>query len=1089
MKKWTSPKSWLKYIAYFLVVLCILMVTLGALLFWKQDKIVHELINYSNQHYQGKIELKGSHISPFINFPYISIDLEGLKIYETKASEEQPIIALDDAYLGFDLWQILGGDFQLKSIYLKEGYLKFIQHKDGQFNIMRALMPLDTTTDDESAAFQLAIKDINLHNVDIHKINESTGIDVDVFVNDARSALAISGSHTMIDLDARFEMNLIQNNDTTFIKHKHFELNSKVDFDTEKQVIQLAPSKIKLEMGEFNIAGFFDIANEQYLDVKINGTKPNFDLLIAFAPESLIPTLQTYENRGEVYFEGSVKGSIAEGKIPKIDARFGCSKGFIQNNKTRKKIESMEFSGYFKNGPDGGGLETMEFGLQDFNARPEAGQFYGDLVVKNFESPEINLKLRSRFDLSFLTAFMNIRGLTDMSGSVDITMNFHDIIDLQNPEKSIERLNESYFTELEIRDLNFKSDAYYLPINDLNVIGHMEGHQAIIDTLSGRIGASNLSLSGSVSDLPAILHHTDDSVWVNLDVHSDLIDLTALSYDPRSKKVALDEQIKDFELDLAFASSARSFTESPNLPIGEFFIRDLHAQLEHYPHEFHDFHADIFIEDENMRLIDFSGELDRSDFHFSGKLVHYDFWFNDVLNGDTELEFDLTSNHLYLEDILVYKGENYVPEDYQHEDFKGLKFHGRTQLHYKNHILQSIDLYLDQLDCKMQLHQCRFEDFKGSLHYEDEHISTKDLRGSIGRSDFALDMYWYLGKDPKKRKEEHYLHLVSDRLDINQLLEWKAPPSQKTTASVDHDAGFSVFNLPFWDMQLKAEVGQLNYHQYSIKKLDAALRMTSNRYLHIDTCLMTIAGGDFDIQGYFNASDSNEIYFSPRFYAENVDIDKFMVKFDNFGQDYLVSDNLHGRINCGIKGKLHMHKDLTPMLDKSNFEIDLEVVNGRLENYQPVAYLADYFKDKNLNKIRFDTLQNIFKIDNNLLSIPVMTINSSLGFIELWGEQRLDEVSSMDLFFKIPLKIVTKAVFQKLFKKQQEAVDLAQEDAIEYQDKSKKIAYVNVHLVVDDKGYEVTLKKDKDRLRDQRQQRRASRKAEREARRASRRKR
>ena len=78
-------------------------------------------------------------------------------------------------------------------------------------------------------------------------------------------------------------------------------------------------------------------------------------------------------------------------------------------------------------------------------------------------------------------------------------------------------------------------------------------------------------------------------------------------------------------------------------------------------------------------------------------------------------------------------------------------------------------------------------------------------------------------------------------------------------------------------------------------------------------------------------------------------------------------------------------------------------------------------------------------------------------------------------------------MFQKLFKKQQEAVDLAQEDAIEYQDKSKKIAYVNVHLVVDDKGYEVTLKKDKDRLRDQRQQRRASRKAEREARRASRR--
>jgi hypothetical protein len=749
----------------------------------------------------------------------------------------------------------------------------------------------------------------------------------------------------------------------------------------------------------------------------------------------------------------------------------------------------MEFSGYFNNGPNGGGLETMEFGLKDFNARPEAGQFYGDLEVKNFESPDIDLQLRSRFDLAFLTTFLNLRGLTDMSGSVDITMNFHDIIDLQNPEKSIERLNESYFTKLEIRDLNFKSDAYYLPISDLNVIGHVEGHQAFIDTLSGRVGASNLWLRGSISDLPAILHHTDDSVRVNLDIHADLIDLAALTYDPLSKKVGLDEQIKDFELDLAFVSSARAFTESPNLPIGEFFIRNLHAQLEHYPHEFHDFHADVFIEDENMRLIDFSGELDRSDFHFSGKLLHYDFWFNDVLNGDSELEFDLTSKHLYLEDILVYKGENYVPDDYQHEDFQGLKFHGRTQLHFKNHSLKSVDLFLDQLDCKMQVHQCRFEDFKGSLHYEDEHLSTQDLRGSIGRSDFALDLYWYLGQDPQKRKKEHYIHLTSDRLDINQLLDWNRPKKLDNHQKIDHDAGFSIFNLSFWDMQFKAEVGQLMYHQYTIKKLDAALRMTSDRYIHLDSCTMSIAGGFFDIQGYFNASDSNEIYFSPKLYAQNVDIDKFMVKFDNFGQDYLISDNLHGLINCGINGKLHVHKDLTPMLDKSNFEIDLEVLNGRLENYQPVAYLADYFKDKNLNKIRFDTLQNIFKIENNLLKIPAMTINSTLGFIELWGEQRLGGPQSMDLFFKIPLKLVTKAVFHKLFKKQQEEVDFDKEDAIEYQDKSKKIPYVNVHLLVDEKGYELKLEKDKDRRRNVRQKRRASRIADREARRASRRKR
>ncbi|MCH2022134.1 MAG: AsmA-like C-terminal region-containing protein [Saprospiraceae bacterium] len=1083
MKKWRSPKNCFKWLFRLFLVVLVFFSTIIVLVYWKQEHIVRQILIYSNEHYTGKIDLDGSHISPFVNFPYISIDLEGLRVYENKGQNEPPILALDDTYLGFDLWTIIKGDLQLKSIFLSNGYIKFIQHKDGNFNIFNALMPVDSATTEDETPFSLEIESIKLHNVDVHKFNESTKIDLDIYVNDAKAQLQINNTHTLIDIDSRFEMNLIKNEDTTFIKHKHFELTSKFDFDTEKQLIQFERSNIKLEMGEFNIEGFFDIANNQNLDIKVHGTKPNFDLLIAFAPEELIPTLESYENRGEVYFDATVKGSTLYGSIPKINVVFGCKKGFLQNNQTNKKIRGMEFSGYFRNGSEGGGLETMEFGLKDFNARPEAGRFYGDLEVKNFLSPDIDLKLRSQFDLEFLTAFFNLKGLSEISGSINLTMNFHDIIDLKNPEKSIERLNESYFTELEIRNLNFKSDGYYLPINDLNIIGHIEGHQAYIDTLSAHVGNSDLVVNGTISDLPAIIHHTDDSVWVELDIVSSLLDLNELTYNDSSGVSKINEQIRDFKLDLAFGSSARAFTESKNLPIGEFFIRDLHAQLKHYPHKFHDFKADFYIEEEDIRLIDFSGELDRSDFHFSGKLSHYDFWFNHVLNGDTELEFDLTSDHLHLEDLFVYKGENYVPEDYRHEDFQGLKFHGRTQLHFKEHLLHSIDLYIDQLNGKMQLHKCRFEKFNGRIHYENQHLTTEGLGGQIGRSDFKIDLYWHLGDSSHHQKENHYIHLVSKRLDLNQLLDWHMPKSEADNSPVDHDAGFSVFNLPFWDMQFKTEIGNLTYHQYKINALNASIRMTKDRYIHIDTCLMEIADAHFDITGYFNATDSNDIYFSPIVYAKNMDVDKFLIKFDNFGQDNLVSENLHGIIDCELSGKLHMHKDLTPMLEKSDFLIDLEAVNGRLENYEPVKYLADYFKDKNLQKIRFDTLRNTFKFGENILKIPVMTINSSLGFIELWGEQHLTESKKMNLFFKIPMKLITKAVFQKLFKKKQEDIDSEKEDAIVYQDKSKKTTYVTVNLQVDKDEYAVKLQRDKQRLNSERQKERQVRKAKRKERR------
>jgi len=1092
MKKRKIFRVILKWLLRVAAVLLILAGIILTVVIWKQEQVVQQILTYANQHYKGKITLKGSHVAPFANFPYMSIDLEELKIYESKDEGVLPILDVFDAYLGFDIWTIINGNYDLKSVYLTDGYVKAIQHKDGRFNIVNALTsinPMDDTTDQRP--FQLHLQSVKLHNVDIHKINEATEIDIDAFVNDAQATLKVNGSHTMIDLDARFEMNLMQGSDTTIIKHKHFDVDTKIDFNSENLLLEVAPSVVKLESGEFKLQGSLDIAKNQYLDLKINGAKPNFDLIIAFAPEELIPTLQSYDNKGEVYFDATVQGELANGAIPKIDAKFGCKHGYLRNSSTQEKLDDMEFNGYFRNTSGEGGLASMEFGLQDFRAKPETGQFYGNLTVSNFISPEIDLKLNSQFNLDFLVNFFKLRGLSDLRGSVNLTMNFHDIIDLNNPEKSIERLNESYFTELEIRNLNFKSATFYLPVEDVNLIGHIEGHKAQIDTFSGRVGNSDIFGTGRISDLPAIIHHTKDSIWVDLNLRSNLLDIAELTYNDSTQKAVIDEQIRDFRLNVGFNSSAFAFTESPNLPIGEFFIRELHATLKHYPHELHDFKADLFVEEEDIRIINFSGELDSSDFDFSGRLAHYDFWMNDVLNGDTKLEFDLTSKHLRLEDLFVYQGENYVPKDYRHEELDNLKLHGRTLLHFKNHAFHSIDMYLDRFDCKMKMHNCRFEKFNGRIHFEDQHLTTQNLEGQIGRSDFHLDFYWYLGSDPKLRKEHHYVHLYSNYLDVNQLLEWNPPPSKAAaTKKVDHDAGFSIFDIPFWDMRLKVDVNKLVYHQYKIQQLDAVLRMSTERYLHIDTCFMNIAGGKFDISGYFDARDPNDIYFLPDIYIEHADIDRFMVKFDNFGQDYLVSDNLHGIINGDITGKLHIHKDLTPMLDKSNFTIDVEVIDGRLENYKPMEYLQDFFKDKNLKKIRFDTLQNTFRVKNNLVTIPAMTINSSLGFIELWGTQNIAGNREMDLFVKVPLKLVTKAVFQKLFKRKRQEVDPNQEDAIEYKDENKNIAYVHINLLGDANDYQIKLRKDKDLKRAQRKkrlrERRAKRRARRQARRAAR---
>ena len=147
------------------------------------------------------------------------------------------------------------------------------------------------------------------------------------------------------------------------------------------------------------------------------------------------------------------------------------------------------------------------------------------------------------------------------------------------------------------------------------------------------------------------------------------------------------------------------------------------------------------------------------------------------------------------------------------------------------------------------------------------------------------------------------------------------------------------------------------------------------------------------------------------------------------------------------------------MIEASSLKIDLEVLEGRLDNYEPMSYLADYFADKNLNRIRFDTLRNTFLLKDNVLTIPRMTVNSSIGFLELWGTQNLGGDMEMDLALKIPLSLVSQAAFSRLFRRSREEVDPTQEDAIVYQGEENKVAYTYIKLLADVNDYDVQLLK------------------------------
>lgn len=1050
-----KAKKWIKRILIGLVVIpVVLFLSAIALLYYKQDAIVQELVTKLNTGFKAELKIGDSHISPFAAFPYISIDVENLQLYTDKSNHKQPMISLKDVYVGFDLPTLLKGKIDIKTIKLKDGSVHIIQDTLGKFNIVEAFArekKSEQTEDD----FHLHLQSIEMENIDITKVNESNNITIETKIDKANSEFKTSGDRLMVGLNSTLLLNVIKGKDTTFFKHKHVKLATKLNLFQKENKMVLDPSELMLEHALFNFEGQVLLNDDMDVDLKLKGNKPNFDLFLAFAPEELDSVLNQYDNQGKIFFDATIKGKTLNGNIPFVNVDFGCEKAFLKNVKTNKKLDDVNFKAHFTNN-GGKGLEAMQFSLMDFTSRPEAGKFSGYLKLKNFAAPEIDTKLISDFDLDFLAKFLNVKGLQDLKGQVKLTLNFKDIIDLAKPERAIEKLNESYFTELDVTNLSFGSETFPLPVSDINVRATVKRHEMAIHKLEAKVGRSDIKISGHVSDLPAILHHKSDIVNTDLTIKSSYLDLKEITKAANSKAQPFDEQIEDLSMRLRFKSSARAFTESPNLPIGEFFVEDLFAKLKHYPHTLHDFKADLYIDTNNMRIIDFSGMLDKSDFHFNGKMKNYGLWLNESVNGETRLEFDLTSKLLQLQDVFSYKGENYVPEDYRHEEFKDLKLHGHVDLHFAK-TLKWTDLYLEQFTSKMKMHHYKFEKFKGRVHYEDDHLMVQDFYGKLGRSSFEIDLNYYLGKDKAIKKRDNHFRIKAQHLDLDELFAYNPPPAGKSTTPADHDKGFNIYELPFTDMSFDLNIGHLNYHRYLLNDFVGKLRTTENHYIYIDTLHLLAADGRVDMSGYFNGSDKNKIYFKPRMKMQHIDLDKLLLKFENFGQDHIVSENIHGKFTGRISGELLMHRDLVPIIDKSELHLDVEVTEGRLEKYAPLAVVAEYFKDKNINKVLFDTLKNHIDIKNGEMSFPMMTINSSLGFMEVSGKQ--DFSSNMEYYIRIPFKMVTEVAKNKLFggKKDEQQVDPEQEDEIQYKDESKRTRYVNLRLTAKEGDYKVAI--------------------------------
>lgn len=271
-----------------------------------------------------------------------------------------------------------------------------------------------------------------------------------------------------------------------------------------------------------------------------------------------------------------------------------------------------------------------------------------------------------------------------------------------------------------------------------------------------------------------------------------------------------------------------------------------------------------------------------------------------------------------------------------------------------------------------------FRDFNGSFRFNNKDLEIKQFSGYVSSSDFNMKGYF--------RNILAYAFLPGESIFIDAVLE-----SQKInldeilntgneTAAKKNRLVFS--NRVNYNLDLR--INTFTFRKFSSTNNSGQISQ-KNKVLRVNNTRFNSMDGLVHISGSINGKDDQVYFIHCEADIEKVNIHKLFYDFGDFGQRNITSDHLRGKVDARVE----YSSTLSPYLfvkQKSVYTLaDLQIYDGELINYQPLQKLSKYVRQDEFEHVKFSTLKNKIKIENEVVHIPQMDIESSSMSLTLYG--------------------------------------------------------------------------------------------------------
>lgn len=287
------------------------------------------------------------------------------------------------------------------------------------------------------------------------------------------------------------------------------------------------------------------------------------------------------------------------------------------------------------------------------------------------------------------------------------------------------------------------------------------------------------------------------------------------------------------------------------------------------------------------------------------------------------------------------------------------------------------------------LADCTFDDFavsfldsewleagRGDIILDGSRMGLNNVVLGLGQSSLLVH-----GSMDIRSGKEIELAIKSKYIDVAEI--WKTAKAAGLISESGQKTSKPVFDL---EGKITAEIDKLIFENANIEDIEGSVDLS---YETIDFEAKGDAfSGSIEMGGTADLFEG--LHMETDIITKGVQLERCLIECKNFGQEFITSDNMKGEINSVGTYNFYWDDSFNYLKENTKVLLSAKVTEGELNNLEMMKKFSAFIKTKDLERIKFSSLQNYIEIDGENLYIPTMFIQSNATNLTMNGIHSVD---------------------------------------------------------------------------------------------------